>query len=92
MTKTTLSTISYSAGTLIALLISFELRDFLNADKCLDLGGKVMAWGGCEFAGDRAQVLELSKIEFALILVVGVIICNIIGYGINAIGTKVFKI
>ncbi len=77
---------------MVAILFSFEFRDFLTTDKCLDLGGRVLYSGLCEFVGGSVRALELNKIELSSVLFAGVVVCNVIGFCVYAIGAGVFKI
>jgi len=68
---------------LVALYVSNKFVSFLRDDHCLDLGGRVTTWGGCELSGSRAEILPLSNAEYALVMLVAIAIALLLSYILN---------
>ena len=68
---------------LVAIYSANKISDFLRGDRCLDGGGKVTSWGGCEFDGMRPEILELSSVEILVVFVIAISISLFVSYSLK---------
>ena len=87
----TLKAISSILGTVVATLAGLKMTELIRADKCLDIGGKVISWGACEFEGERAFIVELPNTTLVFLLFLAVCIALLISFLINYFGSKLLK-
>ena len=86
-----MKSISGIIGAGVGVIFGLFVKDFIHADKCLDLGGAITSWGACQFDGERAQYLSLPITTLGLVVVTSMMAALIVSLLVNSISKKIRK-